>query len=308
MAEIKQDLAALIGNTPLMELGRVEKRFSSRARLLAKLEFFNPGGSVKDRTARAMIEDAEAKGLIGPGTVIIEPTSGNTGIGLAAVAAFKGYRVIIVMPDTASKAHLDVLRTYRAEVALTDGAQGIRGAIAKAEELAAALPDSFIPGQFANPANPQAHFAETGPEIWRQTGGKADYLIAGVGTGGTISGAGAFLKSVNPAIRVIAVEPAASPFLSQGKSGHHRIQGIGAGFAPAVLNVHIYDEVLRISDEAAFETARTLAQSEGLLAGPSSGAALAAGLELAGRGEAQGKNIVMIFPDSGERYIASEVL
>ena len=308
MAEIKQNLAALVGNTPLMELGRIEKRFTAGARLLAKLEFFNPGGSVKDRAARAMIEDAEAKGLIRPGSVIIEPTSGNTGIGLAAVAAFKGYRVIIVMPDSAPKAHQELLCAYNAEVALSDGAQGIRGAIAKAEKLAAALPDSFIPGQFANPANPQAHFAETGPEIWRQTGGKADYLVAGVGTGGTISGAGAFLKSVNPAIRVIAVEPESSPFLSLGKSGRHRIQGIGAGFAPAVLNVHIYDEVLRVSDEAAFEMSRTLARSEGLIAGPSSGAALAAGLELAGRGEAQGKNIVMIFPDSGERYITPEAV
>ena len=308
MPDIKRDLSELIGNTPLMELSRIEKTHAAGARLLAKLEYFNPAGSVKDRIARAMIEDAEAKGLIGPGTTIIEPTSGNTGLGLAAVAAFKAYRVIIVVPDTTSQSYQQLLCSYGAEVTLTDGAKGIREAIAKAEEIAAALKDSFIPGQFINAANPQAHFATTGPEIWQQTGGKVDFFVSGVGTGGTISGTGGFLKSVNPEIRVIAVEPEASPFLSKGRSGVHRIQGIGAGFAPAVLNTHIYDEVIRVGDNDAFAVARELARTEGILVGPSSGAAVWAALEIAGRSGAQGKNIVVLLPDSGERYVLSGAL
>jgi cysteine synthase A len=308
MSDIKKDLSELIGNTPVMELSRIEKKHAAGARLFAKLEYFNPAGSVKDRIARSMIEDAEAKGLIGPHTTIIEPTSGNTGLGLAAVAAFKGYRVIIVSPDTTSVQHQALLRFYGAEVVLTDGIKGIREAIEKAEEIAAAINDSFIPGQFINASNPNAHFATTGPEIWRQTGGKIDFFVAGIGTGGTISGAGGFLKSVNPEIKVIAVEPAASPFLSEGKSGVHSIQGIGAGFAPAVLNKHIYDEVIRVSDDDAFTLARELARSEGILVGPSSGAAVKAALEIAARSEAQGKNIVVLLPDSGERYVLSGAL
>ncbi|GMO25214.1 MAG: cysteine synthase A [Termitinemataceae bacterium] len=308
MADIKKDLSELIGNTPLMELARIEKKHASGARILAKLEYFNPAGSVKDRIARAMIEDAEDKGLIGPNTTIIEPTSGNTGLGLAAVAAFKGHRVIIVVPDNTSQSYQALLRAYGAEVTLTDGSKGMREAIAKAEIIADEIKDSFIPGQFVNAANPNAHFATTGPEIWRQTDGKVDFFVAGVGTGGTISGAGGFLKSVNPQIKVIAVEPDSSPFLSEGKSGVHRIQGIGAGFAPSVLNTHIYDEVIRVHDDDAFETARSIARYEGILVGSSSGAAVCAALEIAARATAQGKNIVVLLPDSGERYVLSGAL
>ncbi|MDR0685372.1 MAG: cysteine synthase A [Spirochaetaceae bacterium] len=308
MSDITQNICELIGNTPLMELSRIEKKYGCGARILAKLEFFNPAGSVKDRIAHSMLLDAETKGLIGPHTTIIEPTSGNTGLGLAAVCAWKALPLIIVMPDNTAKAHRDLLKAYGAEVVLTEGAKGVRGAIARAEELAESMDDSFIPGQFINSANPAVHFAATGPEIWRQTGGKIDYFIAGVGTGGTISGAGNFLKSADSAIKIIAVEPDASPFLSTGKSGIHRIQGIGAGFAPAVLNTHIYDEVIRVTDDDAFDAARVLARSEGILAGPSSGAALHAALKTASRAEAHGKTITVIFPDSGERYVSSGVL
>jgi cysteine synthase A len=308
MADIKKDLSELIGNTPVLELARIEKKHATGARLLAKLEYFNPAGSVKDRIASAMLEDAEAKGLIGPRTTIIEPTSGNTGIGLAAVAAYKGYKLILIVPDTISTTHLELLRSYGAEVVITDGAKGVRESIAKAGELASSIKDSFIPGQFINAANPQAHFATTGPEIWKQTGGKIDFFVAGVGTGGTITGTGNFLKSANAAIKVIAVEPDASPFLSEGKSGPHRIQGIGAGFAPAVLNTRVYDEVIRVKDGDAFDTARELARTEGILVGPSSGAAVWAALEIARRTEAQGKIVLALLPDSGERYVSSGVL
>jgi cysteine synthase A len=308
MSDIKLNICELIGNTPLMELSCIEKKYELTTRILAKLEFFNPAGSVKDRIARSMLEDAEAKGLIGQGTTIIEPTSGNTGLGLAAVCAFKGLRLIIVMPESTSKTHVDLLRVYGAEVILTEAGKGVREAITKAEKLAESIPDSFIPGQFINSANPAAHFAATGPELWRQTDGKIDYFIAGVGTGGTISGAGSFLKSVHSAIKIIAVEPDSSPFLSTGKSGTHHIQGIGAGFAPSVLNTHIYDEVIRVTDDNSFETSRLLARVEGILAGPSSGAALWSAINVAGRAEARGKNIVVLLPDSGERYISSRVL
>jgi cysteine synthase A len=302
MADIKRNLSELIGNTPMLELARIGKAFSSGARLLAKLEYFNPAGSVKDRIARSMIEDAEAKGLIGPHTTIIEPTSGNTGLGLAAVAAFKGYRLILVLPETASVAHQNILRLYGAEVVLTDGTKGVKESILKAEEIAAQTPDSFIPGQFVNPQNPAAHYASTGPEIWNQTGGKVDYFVAGVGTGGTVTGAGHFLKAANPSVKVVAVEPAASPFLSEGKSGPHKIQGIGAGFAPAVLDTHVYDEIIRVTDEDAVAMMGNIARTEGLLVGTSSGAALRAALDIAKRSEAHGKNIVVLLPDSGERY------
>jgi cysteine synthase A len=308
MADITQNVCELIGNTPIMELSRIQKKYELGARVLAKLEFFNPAGSVKDRIARAMLEDAESKGLIGPHTTIVEPTSGNTGLGLAAVCAYKELRLIIVMPDNTSKMHIDLLKAYGAEVILTEGSKGVREAIAKAEETAESIHDSFIPGQFINTANPAAHFTATGPEIWRQTGGKVDYFIAGVGTGGTISGAGNFLKSANSKIKIIAVEPDASPFLSTGKGGTHHIQGIGAGFAPAVLDTHIYAEVIRVSDSDAFETARILAKNEGILTGPSSGAAIHAAIDIALRPEAQGKTIVALLPDSGERYISLGIL
>jgi cysteine synthase A len=291
----------------MLELSRIEKKFASGARLLAKLEYLNPAGSVKDRIARSMIEDAEAKGLIGAGTTIIEPTSGNTGIGLAAVAAFKGYRLILVLPESASAAHRNLLRLYGAEIVLTDGAKGVKEAIRKAEELAAKIPDSFIPGQFVNPQNPGAHYASTGPEIWNQTGGRIDFFVAGVGTGGTITGTGGFLKAAKPELKVVAVEPAASPFLSEGRSGPHRIHGIGAGFAPAVLNTHIYDEVIRVADEDAAAMTGEIARAEGILTGASSGAALWAALEIAKRSDAYGKTIVALFPDSGERYAYSDL-
>jgi cysteine synthase A len=302
--DIKKDFSELIGDTPMLELTHLEKKHGLSSRLLAKLEYFNPAGSVKDRVAKAMIEDAEEKGLLQAGYTIIEPTSGNTGIGLAAVAAHKGYRVILVMPDSTSAEHRALLAAYGAEVVLTDSQQGMSFAIKKAEELTTKTPRSFMPGQYVNAANPATHFAITGPEIWRQTDGKVDIFIAGVGTGGTITGTGSFLKSVNPRITVIAVEPDGSPFLSEGKSGHHRIQGIGAGFAPAVLDVKVFDEVIRVSDENAFATAKEIVRNEGILVGASSAAVVWAALTVARRVEG-GKNIVMILPDTGERYIST---
>ncbi|MDR1970360.1 MAG: cysteine synthase A [Treponema sp.] len=305
MSEIKKNITELIGNTPMMELGALERLHGLEARLLGKLEYYNPAGSVKDRIAWAMIEDAEEKGLLKPGDTIIEPTSGNTGIGLAAVAAFRGYKLILTMSETTSVEHRNLLKTYGAEVVLTDGAAGVRGAIARAEELAAKTPDSFIPGQFVNPANPAAHFAATGPEIWRQTDGKVDIFVAGVGTGGTITGTGEFLKSRNPRITVIAVEPDGSPFLSEGRSGPHRIQGIGAGFAPTVLNTRVYDEIIRVRDADAYTAGREIARCEGILVGASSGAAAFAALEVAQRPENRGKTLVVLLPDTGERYIST---
>jgi cysteine synthase A len=305
MAEIKRSLTELIGNTPMLELVHIEKTYGLSSRILAKLEYYNPAGSVKDRIAKSMIEDAEERGLLKPGDTIIEPTSGNTGIGLAAVATSKGYKLILVMPETMSVERRNLLKAYGAELILTDGTQGIKGAITRAEELAAGTRNSFIPGQFVNPANPGIHFTATGPEIWRQTDGQVDAFIAGVGTGGTITGIGEYLKSQNPAIKIIAVEPDNSPFLSEGRSGHHTIQGIGAGFIPAVLNTKIYDEVIRVTDEAAFATAKELARSEGILVGSSSGAAAWAAIEAAQRQEFYGKNMVVLLPDTGERYLST---
>jgi cysteine synthase A len=305
MADIKKSLTELIGNTPILEFARIEKNHGLAARILAKLEYFNPAGSVKDRIAKSMIEDAEERGLLKPGDTIIEPTSGNTGIGLASVASAKGYRLIIIMPDTMSVERRNLLKAYGAELILTSGKGGVREAIAKAEEVATKTPNSFIPGQFVNPANPAVHFAATGPEIWRQTDGKTDIFIAGIGTGGTITGAGEFLKSQNPAIKIIAVEPDGSPFLSLGKNGSHKIQGIGAGFIPAVLNTKIYNEVIRVKDEDAFAMGKEIARSEGILAGTSSGAAVWAAVEVAKRGENKGKNIVVLLPDTGERYLST---
>jgi cysteine synthase A len=303
--EIRKDLCELIGGTPIVELSRIEKKRGLSSRLLAKLEYLNPSGSLKDRTAKAMIEDAEKRGLLKPGCVIVEPTSGNTGVGLAAVAAFKGYRAVIVMPDAVSRRHIGLLEAYGADVVLTERAGGIKLSIARAEEIAAATPNSFMPGQFVNPANPAAHFASTGPEIWRQTDGKIDIFVAGVGTGGAITGTGNFLKSANPQIRVVAVEPDGSPFLSEGRSGHHGIQGLGAGFAPAVLDAKVYDEVVRVSDGDAFATVKEIALSEGILVGPSSGAAIFAAIEISRKSEG-GKHIVVLAPDSGERYIENK--
>jgi cysteine synthase A len=305
MADIKTNLLGLIGDTPIMELAQLEKIHGLAARILGKLECCNPAGSVKDRIAKSMIEDAEEKGLLKPGDTIIEPTSGNTGVGLAAVAAYKGYQLVLVMPDSTSLGHRTILLAYGAELILTDGAQGIKAAIAKAEELAGKTPRSFIPGQFINSANPAVHFATTGPEIWRQTDGKVDIFVAGVGTGGTITGTGEFLKSRNPRIKIVAVEPDGSPFLSEGRSGHHRIQGIGAGFAPAVLNTGIYDEVIRVKDADAFATGREIARREGILVGISSGAAVWAAIEVAKRQESHGKNILALLPDMGDRYIST---
>jgi cysteine synthase A len=305
MAEIKKNIGELIGNTPLMELSALERIHNLSARLLGKLEYYNPAGSVKDRIAWAMISDAEERGLLKPGDTIIEPTSGNTGIGLAAVAAFRGYKLILTMPDTTSMEHRNLLKTYGAVVVLTNGADGIRGAIARAEALFAETPHSFIPGQFVNPANPAVHFSSTGPELWRQTGGKLDIFLAGVGTGGTITGTGEFLKSRNSQIKIIAVEPDGSPFLSEGRSGSHRIQGIGAGFAPAVLNTRIFDEVIRVRDSDAYAVSREIARGEGILVGASSGAAAWAALEVAGRPENRGKTLVALLPDTGERYIST---
>ena len=295
----------LIGNTPLVEVTNIEREQNLEASVLVKLEYFNPGGSVKDRIAKAMIEDAESRGALKEGSVIIEPTSGNTGIGLAAIAAAKGYRIILTMPETMSVERRNILKAYGAELVLTDGAKGMKGAIAKAEELAAEIPNSFIPGQFENPANPAAHRAATSPEIWRDTDGKIDVFVAGVGTGGTITGVGEYLKEQNPDINIVAVEPEGSPVLSEGKAGKHKIQGIGAGFVPETLNTSVYDEVIRVTDEDAFAAARHLARKEGILTGISSGAALHAAVELARRPENKGKTIVALLPDSGDRYYST---
>ncbi|MBQ9995292.1 MAG: cysteine synthase A [Clostridia bacterium] len=305
MAKVYTSVEQLIGGTPLLELTNIEKKFGLEARLLAKLESFNPAGSAKDRVAYEMIRDAEERGILKPGSVIIEPTSGNTGIGLAAVAVPRGYRVIIVMPDSMSVERQKTMKAYGAELVLTPGALGMAGSIAKAEELAAGIPDSFIPDQFGNPANAAAHRKTTGPEIWRDTDGEVDIFIAGVGTGGTITGTGEFLKSVKPDVKVIAVEPASSPLLSGGKAGPHGIQGIGANFVPAVLNTAIYDEIIPVTNEAAFETGRILGRTEGFLVGISSGAALRAAIETAKRPENKGKTIVVLLPDTGDRYLST---
>lgn len=305
MAKVYTSVAELIGGTPLLELTNIEKKFGLEARILAKLESFNPAGSAKDRVAFEMIRDAEERGALKPGSVIIEPTSGNTGIGLAAVAVTKGYRVIIVMPDSMSVERQKTMKAYGAELVLTPGALGMAGAIAKAEELAKEYENSFIPDQFGNPANAAAHRKTTGPEIWRDTDGEVDIFVAGVGTGGTITGTGEYLKSVKPEVRVIAVEPAASPLLSEGKAGPHGIQGIGANFVPAVLNTEIYDEIIPVTNEAAFETGRMLGKTEGFLAGISSGAALWAAIETAKRPENCGKTIVVLLPDTGDRYLST---
>ena len=293
----------LIGSTPLLELGNIQREAGLSARLLAKLEYLNPAGSVKDRVARAMIDDAEARGLLRPGSVIVEPTSGNTGIGLAAVAAARGYRLIIVMPEDMSKERRRLLRAYGAELVLTAG--GMEGAIAKAEELAAEIPGAFLPGQFGNPANPAAHYATTGPEIWRDTGGQVDVFVAGVGTGGTVTGAGRYLKEQNPLVKVVAVEPAGSPVLSGGAPGAHKLQGIGAGFVPQVLDRAVIDEIVTVGDEDAFAAARLLARKEGVLAGISSGAALRAAIRVAGRPESRGKTVAVLLPDGGDRYLST---
>ena len=295
----------LIGNTPLVEVINIEKEQNLEASVLVKLEYFNPGGSVKDRIAKAMIEDAESRGALKEGSVIIEPTSGNTGIGLAAIAAAKGYRIILTMPETMSVERRNILKAYGAELVLTDGTKGMKGAIARAQELAAEIPDSFIPGQFENPANPAAHRSATGPEIWRDTDGKIDIFVAGVGTGGTITGVGEYLKEQNPDINIVAVEPEGSPVLTEGKAGKHKIQGIGAGFVPETLNTSVYDEVIRVTDEDAFAAARHLARKEGILTGISSGAALHAAVKLARRPENKGKTIVALLPDSGDRYYST---
>lgn len=305
MAGYYKTMTELIGNTPMAEASNIERELNLQATVLVKLEYFNPTGSVKDRAAKAMIEDAEQKGLLKEGSVIIEPTSGNTGIGLASIAAAKGYRIILTMPETMSVERRNILKAYGAELVLTDGARGMKGAIARAEELAAEISDSFIPGQFTNPANPAAHRASTGPEIWKDTDGKIDILVAGVGTGGTITGVGEYLKEKNPKIRVTAVEPAGSPVLSEGTAGAHKIQGIGAGFVPEVLNTEIYDEVIQVKDEDAFEAAKLFARTEGILTGISSGAALYGALDAARRPENKGKVIVAILPDSGDRYYST---
>lgn len=305
MAKVYHSLTELIGKTPLLELTNYEKKHALKAGILAKLEYFNPAGSVKDRIALAMINDAEARGVLKPGSVIIEPTSGNTGIGLASVAAARGYRVILTMPETMSVERRTLMKAYGAEIVLTEGAKGMKGAIAKAEELASEIPNSFIPGQFTNPANPAVHRATTGPEIWEDTGGKVDLFVAGAGTGGTVTGVGEYLKSKNPDVKVVVVEPADSPMLSEGRAGAHKIQGIGAGFVPAVLNTSVYDEIITVKNEDAFAAAREVASVEGLLVGISSGAALWAATELAKRPENAGKNIVVVLPDTGERYLST---
>ena len=305
MSKIYKTADELIGNTPLLELSNIKKSESLDATLLAKLEYFNPAGSVKDRIAKAMIDDAEKRGKLKKGSVIIEPTSGNTGIGLAAVAAARGYRIIIVMPETMSVERRILMKAYGAELVLSEGAKGMKGAIEKANELAKEIPDSFIPGQFVNPANPAAHVASTGPEIWNDTDGKVDIFVAGVGTGGTITGVGQYLKSKNPSVRVVAVEPSDSPVLSQGKSGPHKIQGIGAGFVPDVLDTKVYDEVIPVTSDDAFAAGRLVGKKEGVLVGISSGAAVWAGIQLAKRPENKGKNIVVLLPDTGDRYLST---
>ena len=305
MSNIRTSADQLIGNTPLLELSNIEKELGLKATIIAKLEYFTPAGSVKDRIAKAMIDDAEEKGLLKPGAVIIEPTSGNTGIGLAAVAAARGYRIIIVMPETMSVERRQLMKAYGAELELTDGAKGMKGAIAKAEELAAEIENSFIPGQFVNPANPAVHKATTGPEIYKDADGKVDIFVAGVGTGGTITGVGEYLKEQNPDIKVVAVEPADSPVLSEGKAGPHKIQGIGAGFVPDVLNTKVYDEIIPVSNENAFAAGKLVGKKEGVLVGISSGAAVHAAIELAKRPENEGKNIVVLLPDTGDRYLST---
>ena len=305
MGQIYTSAQQLIGHTPLLELTNIEKSEGLQARVLAKLEYFNPAGSAKDRVAKAMLDDAEAKGLLKPGAAIIEPTSGNTGIGLASVAAARGYRVIIVMPDSMSVERRLLMKAYGAELVLTPGAQGMSGAIARAEELAMEIPGSFIPSQFTNPSNPKAHLLTTGPEIWADTQGCVDIFVAGVGTGGTITGVGKFLKGKNPMVKVVAVEPASSPLLSQGRSGPHGLQGIGANFVPEVLDTGIYDEIIPIENEAAFATGKEMGRTEGVLVGISSGAALSAAIQLAQRPENEGKTIVALLPDTGERYLSS---
>ena len=305
MANIYTSADQLIGKTPLLELTHIEKALGLKAKVLAKLEYLNPAGSVKDRVAKAMIDDAEEKGLLKPGSVIIEPTSGNTGIGLAAVAAARGYRIIIVMPDTMSVERRQLMKAYGAELVLSEGAKGMKGAIAKADELAAEIPDSFIPGQFVNPANPKAHFETTGPEIYADTDGKVDIFVAGVGTGGTITGVGEYLKSKKPEIKVVAVEPATSPVLSKGTAGAHKIQGIGAGFVPTVLDTGVYDEIIPVANEDAFAVGKQIGKAEGVLVGISSGAAAWAAIELAKRPENEGKTIVVLLPDTGDRYLST---
>ena len=305
MANIYKGTLGLIGNTPLVEVTNIEKELGLEAKLLVKLEYFNPAGSVKDRVAKAMIEDAEEKGILKEGSVIIEPTSGNTGIGLASIAAAKGYRIILTMPETMSVERRNILKAYGAELVLTEGAKGMKGAIAKAEELAKEIPNSFIPGQFVNPANPAAHRATTGPEIWNDTDGQVDIFVAGVGTGGTLTGVGEYLKSKNPNVKIVAMEPASSPVLSEGRSGAHKIQGIGAGFVPDVLNTKVYDEIITIENDDAFAGGKLLAKHEGVLVGISSGAALKAAIQLAQRPENKGKTIVALLPDSGDRYYST---
>ena len=305
MSKIYKGTLGLIGNTPLVEVTNIEKALELKANLLVKLEYFNPSGSVKDRIAKAMIEDAEERGLLKEGSVIIEPTSGNTGIGLASIAAAKGYRIILTMPETMSVERRNILKAFGAELVLTEGTKGMKGAIAKAGELSKEIPDSFIPGQFVNPANPAIHRSTTGPEIWKDTDGHVDYFVAGVGTGGTLTGVGEFLKSQNADIRVVAVEPAGSPVLSQGKGGPHKIQGIGAGFVPDVLNTEIYDEIIPVENDDAFTTAKLMARKEGVLIGISSGAALYAAVQIEKRPENTGKNIVVLLPDTGDRYYST---
>ena len=305
MSKIYTSADQLIGKTPLLELTHIEKAHDLKAKILAKLEYFNPAGSVKDRIAKAMIDDAEQKGLLREGSVIIEPTSGNTGIGLASVAAARGYRIIIVMPETMSVERRQLMKAYGAELVLTEGAKGMKGAIAKADELAKEIPNSFVPGQFVNPANPRAHFETTGPEIWEDTDGKVDYFVAGVGTGGTITGTGEFLKSKNPAVKVVAVEPKTSAVLSTGVAGPHKIQGIGAGFVPDVLDTKVYDEIIPVDNDDAFQTGKEFGRREGVLVGISSGAAVWAAIELAKRTENAGKTIVVLLPDTGDRYLST---